>query len=113
MKSIPISEMKDTAGFARAVEVADGPITVTKNGYDKLIVMTPNEFSKYSLKTEEQGEEEILKEIGKKRAAQLERIFSSAEAHLSSSGLPAPTDDEISAFIAQVRAERTEKGLIA
>lgn len=113
MKSIPISELKDTAGFARAVEIAEGPVTVTKNGYDKLVVMTPDEFSKYSLKTDGQGEEEILKELGKKRTARLERILSSAEAHLSSSGLPAPTDDEISAFIAQVRAERTKKGLIA
>lgn len=111
MNAIPISEMKDTAGFTRAVEEADGPVTVTRNGYEKLVVMTPEVFEKYRLSA---GSSQADSErVGRERAARLDAILSSAEERLASSGLPVPTEDEINAFIAKVRAERASEGIVA
>ncbi len=36
---VPIRDMKDTAKFSALVEAADEPVTVTKNGYGKFVVM--------------------------------------------------------------------------
>ena len=38
--------MKDTARFSKLVEEAAEPITVTKNGYDHLVVMTTDVYQK-------------------------------------------------------------------
>ena len=44
-KCVPIRDMKDTASFSRFVEEAGEPVTVTKNGYDHLIVMTTEVYN--------------------------------------------------------------------
>lgn len=41
---VPIKEMKDTASFARIIEGASGPVTVTKNGYDAFVVMRSDDY---------------------------------------------------------------------
>lgn len=41
---VPVRDMKDTAKFLSVVEGARGPVTVTRNGRDALIVMTPEVF---------------------------------------------------------------------
>lgn len=41
---VPIKDMKDTAAFTRKVEESDGPITVTRNGYDAFVVMRSGEY---------------------------------------------------------------------
>ena len=46
-KSVPIKDMRDTAAFLQLVESCDEPVTVTKNGYDRLVVLTPAEFDEY------------------------------------------------------------------
>ena len=41
---MPIKDMKDTASFAKKVEDAQGPITITRNGYDVFVVMKSEEY---------------------------------------------------------------------
>ena len=41
---VPMRELKDTAKFTSLVEHADGPVTVTRNGKDALVVMTSDSF---------------------------------------------------------------------
>lgn len=41
---VPVREMKDTAKFLSTVEDASGPVTVTRNGRDALIAMTPDVY---------------------------------------------------------------------
>jgi len=40
--------MKDTARFSRFVEEAGEPVSVTKNGYDHLVVMTTDVYQNLS-----------------------------------------------------------------
>lgn len=42
LKCVPIREMKDTGKFTELVRSNDGPITVTRNGTDALVVMSPD-----------------------------------------------------------------------
>ena len=44
-RCVPIRDMKDTSRFSRMVEDAGEPVTITKNGYDHLIVMTTDVFN--------------------------------------------------------------------
>lgn len=41
---VPVREMKDTAKFLAVVEGSKDPVTVTRNGRDALIVMTPEAY---------------------------------------------------------------------
>ena len=41
---VPVKDMKDTAAFARTVESAPGPVTVTRNGYDAFVVMRTDDY---------------------------------------------------------------------
>ena len=41
---VPVREMKDTAKFLSVVEGSKEPVTVTRNGRDALIVMTPEAY---------------------------------------------------------------------
>ena len=59
---VPISELKDASSFARKVEAADEPVIVTKNGYEKLIVMDPEVFKRYRLETPDEKLERLLQE---------------------------------------------------
>ena len=40
-KCMPIRDMKDTTAFVKAVQDANGPVSVTRNGSEALVVMTP------------------------------------------------------------------------
>ena len=46
---IPVKDMKDTAAFARTIEEAPGPVTVTKNGYDAFVVMRTDDYEAMQL----------------------------------------------------------------
>lgn len=41
---VPVRDMKDTAKFLSVVEGSKDPVTVTRNGRDALIVMTPEAY---------------------------------------------------------------------
>lgn len=41
---VPIKDMRDTAKFSELVETAPGPVTVTKNGYSKFVVMRSEDY---------------------------------------------------------------------
>lgn len=41
---VPIRDMKDTAKFTELIESAQGPVTVTRNGYDAFVVMRSDEY---------------------------------------------------------------------
>lgn len=41
---VPVREMKDTANFLSVVEGSKEPVTVTRNGRDALVVMTPEAY---------------------------------------------------------------------
>ena len=41
---VPIKDMKDTASFAKTIENARGPVTVTKNGYNAFVVMKSADY---------------------------------------------------------------------
>lgn len=41
---IPIKELKNGAEFTRRVHEADGPVVVTRNGYDEFIALTPERY---------------------------------------------------------------------
>lgn len=41
---VPIKELKNGAEFARTVREADGPVIVTRNGYEELVAMTPERY---------------------------------------------------------------------
>ena len=46
---VPVKDMKDTAAFAKTVEEAPGPVTVTKNGYDTFVVMRTGDYEAMQL----------------------------------------------------------------
>lgn len=41
---VPVRELKDTAKFLSVVEGSKDPVTVTRNGRDALVVMTPEAY---------------------------------------------------------------------
>ena len=41
---VPMRDLKDTAAFTALVERSDGPVTVTRNGRDALVVMTSERY---------------------------------------------------------------------
>ena len=51
MKVVPITEMKDTAAFSRMIEAEDGPVIVTKNGRESMVVLTPAAFEALRLES--------------------------------------------------------------
>ena len=67
---VPVKEMKDTAAFARLVDDASGPITVTRNGYDVFVVMRSEDY--------EAMQEEIAKTKLLARIAQAENEYATA-----------------------------------
>lgn len=40
-KCVPIRELKNTGRFAETVRSSDGPVTVTRNGMDAMVAMSP------------------------------------------------------------------------
>ena len=57
-----ISDLKDTAAFARKVERAGEPVIVTKNGYEKFVVIDAELFRDYRPLTAEEKLENKLVE---------------------------------------------------
>ncbi len=41
---VPIKDMRDTARFSELVESTPGPVTVTKNGYSKFVVLRSEDY---------------------------------------------------------------------
>lgn len=41
---VPVKDMRDTSRFAELVESSAGPVTVTKNGYSKFVVMRSEDY---------------------------------------------------------------------
>lgn len=47
--AVPVRDLKDTARFCQTVRESDGPIVVTRNGYDEFFVLTPDLFHEYEM----------------------------------------------------------------
>lgn len=60
---VPIKDLKDTAKFARTVEEAAGPVTVTKNGYDAFVVMRSADYDAMVNGREEAAKQKLLARI--------------------------------------------------
>ena len=60
---VPIKEMKDTAKFARLVEEANGPVTVTRNGYDAFVVMRSSDYDRLLRDRDEAARQRLLDRI--------------------------------------------------
>ena len=60
---VPIKDMKDTAKFARLVEEANGPVTVTKNGYDAFVVMRSADYDRLTNRDMEDAKQKLLDRI--------------------------------------------------
>lgn len=43
---VSVRDMRDAARFAQLVESAPGPVTVTKNGYSKFVVMRSDDYDR-------------------------------------------------------------------
>lgn len=54
---VPIKDMRDTAKFSELVETTPGPVTVTKNGYSKFVVLR---FEDYDLMVQEQAKARLM-----------------------------------------------------
>lgn len=46
-KAVPIRDLKDTSEIVRLCDEAQEPITITKNGYDRLVIMSSEVFERY------------------------------------------------------------------
>ena len=42
--AVPVKETKDTAGFAKKVAEAGGPVLVTKNGHEEYVALSIEEY---------------------------------------------------------------------
>lgn len=47
LQSVPIRDLKDTSEIARKCDESQEPITITKNGYNKLVIMSSKVFERY------------------------------------------------------------------
>ena len=47
--AVPVRDLKDTAKFCQTVHESDGPIVVTRNGYDEFFVLTPELYHEYEM----------------------------------------------------------------
>ena len=45
-KIIPIKDLKNTASVSTMVRESEGPVYVTKNGYDDLVIMSTDEYDR-------------------------------------------------------------------
>jgi len=45
-KIIPIKELKDTANISIMVRESEGPVYVTKNGYDDMVLLSTEEYDR-------------------------------------------------------------------
>lgn len=43
---VPVKDMRDTSRFAELVESSASPVTVTKNGYSKFVVMRSEDYDR-------------------------------------------------------------------
>ena len=57
---VPIKDMRDTAKFSELVESTPGPVTVTKNGYSKFVVMRSED---YDLMAQERAKAHLMSRI--------------------------------------------------
>lgn len=59
---VPISDLKDSAAFAEKVARAGEPVIVTKNGYEKFVVIDADLFREYRHETPAEHLERLLQE---------------------------------------------------
>ncbi len=49
MQCIPIRDLKDTTGLSRLCHSSDEPITITKNGYQDMVIMSAEVYERIRL----------------------------------------------------------------
>lgn len=47
LQAVPIRNLKDTSEIVRLCDASQEPITITKNGYNKLVIMSTDVFERY------------------------------------------------------------------
>ena len=59
---IPVSDLKDTTALSEKVAQAGEPVIVTKNGYEKFVIIDAELFREYRRETPEEHLERLLQE---------------------------------------------------
>lgn len=72
---VPIKDMRDTAKFSALVESSAGPVTVTKNGYSKFVVMRAEDYDQLE---EERSKAELMARIATAEHERAEGVGSDA-----------------------------------
>ncbi len=54
-KMIPIRDLKDTANISNMVKETAGPVYVTKNGYEEMVLLSVDEYEKIMVLNEVYG----------------------------------------------------------
>lgn len=52
--TVPVRDLKDTSNICRLCRETDGPVIVTKNGYQELVIVTPELYDKMERALEKQ-----------------------------------------------------------
>ena len=76
---VPIKDMRDTAKFSALVESSPTPVTVTKNGYSKFVVMRAED---YDLLIEGQARSHLLARLAVAERERADGTARDALAHL-------------------------------
>jgi len=48
LKIIPIRDLKDTSNISNMVKEEAGPVYVTKNGYEDMVILSATEYKKFT-----------------------------------------------------------------
>ena len=49
MQCVPIRELKDTTGISQLCHASSEPITITKNGYEDMVIMSAEVYNRIRL----------------------------------------------------------------
>lgn len=47
LRTVPLRDLKDTSTIVKICDASKEPITITKNGYNKLVIMSSEVFERY------------------------------------------------------------------
>lgn len=67
--AVPVRDLKDTAKFCQTVRESDGPIVVTRNGYDEFYVLTPEMYREFDMALRRQALYEAVDAAEERMAA--------------------------------------------
>lgn len=77
---VPITELRDTARFSSLVEGSPSPVTVTKNGYGRFVVMRMED---YDTLVEERAKAQLMARVALSERERAEHAGRDAFEHVS------------------------------